>query len=148
MAPLAKVADSHDVMCAAVLLDDDTRSEEERELAKRLRTLALNMRQQENRGDHEVVRLFASIYGLDPAVIAGPTRAAKVVLARHLCMYIMREHYGLGLREIGEWFSNRDHSTVLHALSRAETMIAERPLCRAMVDDIVKQLNRTNNALR
>jgi chromosomal replication initiator protein len=48
------------------------------------------------------------------------TRIARVVLARHIGIYLSRELTELSLVEIGKRFGGRDHSTVLHAIAKAK----------------------------
>ncbi len=56
-----------------------------------------------------------AVYGLTPAELRSPSRAAKVVQARQVAMYLARELTGLSLAAIARSF-DRDHTTVLHAV--------------------------------
>ena len=43
------------------------------------------------------------------------SRKREIVTARHLAMYFIKEHTDYSLKKIGSFFSNRDHSTIIHA---------------------------------
>ncbi len=51
-------------------------------------------------------------------------RAAR---ARHIAMYLIREHLGLSYKEIGAHFGGRDHTTVLHGWERVTEILAAEP---------------------
>lgn len=50
-------------------------------------------------------------------------RTTEVIEARQVSMFMLKEHTALNLKKIGAEFSNRDHSTVIHALTRVQDMI-------------------------
>lgn len=67
-------------------------------------------------------------YGLIYADIVGPSRAQRIVEARHAAMtatYLFRPD--LSLPQIGRQFGRRDHSTVLHALQKSGVYRGRKP---------------------
>jgi chromosomal replication initiator protein len=50
-------------------------------------------------------------------------RTAVVVRARQIAMYLAKKLTGQSLPEIGRRFGDRDHSTVLHAVRKIETLL-------------------------
>lgn len=66
----------------------------------------------------EVIRQTANYYQLKPMALRGMKREKHYVRARHVSMYILKEDACLSLTEIGRWFSNRDHTSVLHAVRK------------------------------
>ena len=55
---------------------------------------------------------------VDPVIIRGKSRGGKIVSARQMAMYLLREELGVSLAEIGRLLGGRDHSTVLHSCNR------------------------------
>ncbi|MEX0798417.1 MAG: chromosomal replication initiator protein DnaA [Bacteriovoracaceae bacterium] len=54
--------------------------------------------------------------------IKGKTRKKEVALARHIAMYMSHKILKVTLEEIGEYFDNRDHSTVIHGVKKIEEL--------------------------
>ena len=52
-------------------------------------------------------------------------RLQSLVVPRQLAMHLAREMTDLKLTEIGKYFGNRNHSTVLHACRKLEQRIAD-----------------------
>ena len=57
-------------------------------------------------------------YGLAMQDIVGKLRRQQLVQARHVAMYLLREDCHLPLTEIGRLLGGRDHTTVLHAVTK------------------------------
>ena len=70
--------------------------------------------------------------------ICSTRRLEKFSFARQAAMYIMREMTSMSLPEIGKQFSNRDHSTVHHAIERMEYRLRNNPNLKLRIDDIIK----------
>ena len=66
----------------------------------------------------EIIDLVARHLKVDPVIIRGKSRGGKIVSARQMAMYLLREELGVSLAEIGRLLGGRDHSTVLHACNR------------------------------
>jgi len=63
--------------------------------------------------------------GIPVAEIIGPSRKMRVVQARQYCMWRCRKETDFSLTQIGNCFSFRDHTTVLHAINKIEKMVPE-----------------------
>ena len=51
-------------------------------------------------------------------------RRQDLVRARHIAMWLARQRYGVSLPNIGRTI-NRDHTTVLHGIRRAQKLMTE-----------------------
>ena len=61
----------------------------------------------------------------------GDSRVREVMIPRQVAMYIGNKHMRMSLVKIGELFSGRDHSTVLHAVRKiTEQMQGDAQLLR------------------
>jgi len=45
-----------------------------------------------------------------------------LALARQICMYILREELGYKLEKIAEILNRKDHTTVIHAIDKIDSM--------------------------
>jgi chromosomal replication initiator protein len=67
---------------------------------------------------NDVIRTVANHYHVKQAAIRGKRRVKSLVTPRHVAMYLLKEELHLPLAEIGRWFSNRDHTSALHATKK------------------------------
>ena len=75
----------------------------------------------------EIQQLAASTFGVSRSELIGPTRAAAPLRARQVAILLTREMTDLSLPQIGRSFGDRDHSTILNSLRRAEARLADDP---------------------
>jgi chromosomal replication initiator protein len=69
-----------------------------------------------------VVTEVARSFGVRVADMTGPSRRQGVVRARGVAMYLARHQMALSLDMIGQYFGNRDHTTVLHACRKTQRL--------------------------
>jgi chromosomal replication initiator protein len=93
----------------------------------------------DGRPDESIIRAVASYFGLTPGALSGKKRDKKTVLARHVAMYLLREHNDYSLTEIGRMLGNRDHSTVLHAYAKISAEINTDSSLAASIQYICQQ---------
>lgn len=67
-------------------------------------------------------------------------RARSVAWPRQVAMYLSRRLTVHSLPEIGREFGNRDHTTVMQAITRVTAAIAGRPGTPETVNDLVRVL--------
>ncbi len=70
----------------------------------------------------EIFRAVANYYGVECEGILSARRNRTLVRARHVAMYLTRELTQHSLPEIASSF-NRDHSSVLEAIRKIETLL-------------------------
>ena len=87
-----------------------------------------------------IIDEVCAFYNLDPASVRGPSRLKNVTLARQMAMYLIREMVDISLQDIGREF-NRDHSTVLHAVNRMESVLKDNPDMAQILKDITRNIN-------
>src|SRR5262245_3405535 len=86
-----------------------------------------------------VIDLVGTRYRLSPKAIAGPSRVANVVRARHLAMFLGRE-LGLSLVQIGSHLGGRDHTTVMHGCGKIASAAANDPKLSQEIRDLRAEL--------
>ena len=86
----------------------------------------------------EEVGKFSNIPSYD---IRGQGRTKDTVLAWQIAMYEIRRMTNLSLKEIGQEFGGRDHTTVMHSLERIEKQIKSSPEIAETIKDINANIN-------
>ena len=72
-----------------------------------------------------VIAAVAAHHHLAAAALAGPARDRVTSRARHVAIYVLREHSGLSLAEIGRLLGGRDHSSIGHAYRKMQKAYGE-----------------------
>lgn len=84
-----------------------------------------------------LVELAAIWFGVSEAAITGPSRARKYCRPRFAVMWVATEAFGLSSVVIGRQMGDRDHSTVLAAVRRAEEWREEDQTYRDLTDRLL-----------
>jgi chromosomal replication initiator protein len=71
----------------------------------------------------DIIKLISSHYNVKQSAVKGQRRTKELVAARHAAMFFLKTELQMPLEEIGTWFSNRDHTSVLHAVKKIEKLI-------------------------
>lgn len=81
--------------------------------------------------------------------IKGEARTQKITLARHTAMYLASRITKKSLSQLGrQYFGDRDHSTVIHAMHRIAALIAVDPTMRNRVELLERRIrNQAENRL-
>ena len=76
---------------------------------------------------HEIISATATHYHLKQAVVTGTRRQKEIARARHVAMFLLKSLLNLSYAEIGKLFSNRDHTSVMHAVTKINDQLAKDP---------------------
>ena len=90
-----------------------------------------------------VDKIFAAVYkkyNIKREDIVGPKRTKDIANARHVSIYVIRQVTDMSLPNIGKIFGGRDHSTVISSLETVEKKIAQNPVFRAEMEEMVKEI--------
>ncbi len=66
----------------------------------------------------EILSAVSNHYHIKQAVITGTRRQKEIALARHVAMFLLKSLLSMSYAEIGRLFSNRDHTSVMHAVTK------------------------------
>lgn len=88
-----------------------------------------------------IIKQVAKCYDISEEEMKGQGRAQKIVTPRSIAIYLIREMTGLPLAKIGEEFSGRDHTTIMHACNSLEIKMQKDRKLQIMVEDIQKNIN-------
>ncbi len=75
----------------------------------------------------EIQRLICKQFKVNLGDLKSKKRSKKIILARHIAMYLCRKHTSMPSAFIGFKFGGRDYSTVLHALKSLERKSRQDP---------------------
>ena len=57
---------------------------------------------------------------------------------RQIAMYLARQLTHASLAEVGRAFGGKDHTTVLHAVDKIQTLLQEDPKLRKTIDGLIQ----------
>ncbi len=106
------------------------------------------------RSSHPIVRMndiekvVCEAFGLEGKTLRAKTKCQNVSQPRMLAMFLARKYTRTALSEIGDYFGNRQHSTVISAQKKVESWIQTDELIgcgrgRVAVRDMLKSLEAT-----
>jgi len=90
---------------------------------------------------HDIQRVVARHFSVSEESLRGKRRTDTIAFPRQVAMYLARTMTDLSLAEIGAKFGGRDHTTVLHACQKIETLLPGDRELRAAVEDLMAGLS-------
>lgn len=94
----------------------------------------------------DIIGQVAKYFHLTFDQIVGRTRTKNVALARQIAMYLSREMTSISLKDIGDVFGGRDHTTVMHACTRiSDEMREKQEIYNYVMELTVRLKQRTND---
>ena len=88
-----------------------------------------------------IIEETAKYHNLTSDELKGSRRTKNVTLPRHIAMYLIKKFTNLSLKDIGDIFGGRDHTTVLSSLNKVETMMEEDPNFSNLIKEITSSIN-------
>ncbi|MGB3131791.1 MAG: chromosomal replication initiator protein DnaA [Saprospiraceae bacterium] len=91
----------------------------------------------------EILEFICRECNVNIDAVRGKSRKGPVAQARHISIYFIRKHLSnLSLKEIGETFGGKDHSTILHSIKAVDIQMETDKSFLAKVEEIEKKLNK------
>ncbi len=87
-----------------------------------------------------IIAEISSHFDVTLSELRGRGRSQQIVLPRQIAMYLIRDETGCSLVEIGRYLGNRDHSTVMHGISKIETALDNDTTLRRHVTALREKL--------
>ncbi len=81
-------------------------------------------------------------YGVTHIDMTCNRRTMDLVVPRQVAMYLCKTFTRKSLPEIGRWFGNRDHTTVLHAVRKIERLLKTDAKLASDIAEITAKLPR------
>ena len=97
--------------------------------------------EQGNAATPDVVRRkVAAAWGVSAEQLQSAKRTKDLTVPRQVAMYLIKELFDLSLVDIGKLFGGRDHSTVIHSISKVEDDMQADPELKTRVEAIRKSI--------
>ena len=87
-----------------------------------------------------IQNLVASYFNLNIQELLSPRRSRSLARPRQIAMYLAKQHTTNSLPDIGRKFSNRDHTTVIHAVKKIDELLKKDNDIRESVAELKKKL--------
>ncbi len=87
-----------------------------------------------------IQQVVCSHFQIEHSDMLSKARHRSVSRARHIAMFLCRQRLKCSYPEIGRAFANRDHTTVMSAVRKVESLRAKDPTFRAHLDEIERRL--------
>ncbi len=81
-----------------------------------------------------IQREVSQYFGLKPQDLKSVNKTKQIALPRHLAMYLSRKLTGASFPEIGDKFGGKDHSTIIHAVKKIESLLEKDPMIKKTID--------------
>ncbi len=85
-----------------------------------------------------IIEIICKKYNAKSSIIKSASRLKEVTIVRHICMYVLREKFQMSYGEIGKYFNNRDHSSVMSAIKRIITLIQKDEGLKKYISNLIK----------
>jgi chromosomal replication initiator protein len=86
----------------------------------------------------QVQRKVCDFFGVRLSDLKAKNRTKAVAFPRQVAMYLSRQLTHASLAEVGRAFGGKDHTTVLHAVDKIQTLLQEDPKLRKAVDGLIQ----------
>ena len=90
--------------------------------------------------DH-IQRRVCDFFGLKLSDLKAKNRTRAIAFPRQVAMYLARQMTHSSLSEIGRAFGGKDHTTVLHAVDKIQTLMQEDPKLHKTIDGLIQSIN-------
>lgn len=88
-----------------------------------------------------IIEEVGKFYDIEESALRGHGRTKETSKARQIAIYLIRQLTKLSLADIGKEFGDRDHSTILHSITRVDNLCKEDPETEEIVKDIRTNIN-------
>ena len=86
----------------------------------------------------QIQRKVCDFFGIRLSDLKAKTRTKAIAFPRQIAMYLARQLTHASLSEVGRAFGGKDHTTVLHAVDKVQTLLHEDPKLRKTVDGLIQ----------
>ena len=87
-----------------------------------------------------IQNVVAAYFNLNIQEMLSPRRSRSLARPRQIAMYLAKQHTTNSLPDIGRKFSNRDHTTVIHAVKKIEDLLKKDEEIRQSITEVRKRL--------
>src|ERR1043166_1999656 len=86
----------------------------------------------------QVQRKVSDFFGVKVSDLKAKNRTKAVAFPRQVAMYLARQLTHASLAEVGRAFGGKDHTTVLHAVDKIQTLVQEDPKLKKTIEGLIQ----------
>ena len=86
----------------------------------------------------QIQRKVSDFFGVKLSDLKAKNRTRAVAFPRQIAMYLARQLTHASLSEVGRSFGGKDHTTVLHAVDKIQTLLQDDPKLRKTIDGLIQ----------
>lgn len=90
--------------------------------------------------EQKILNAVSNYYNLSVSQITGKLKTSQIALARHISIYLMRQLLDVSLKHIGEVFSNRDHTTIMHSVNKVDEMLKTDKQVQIVITELKRRI--------
>lgn len=91
-----------------------------------------------------IQKSVATFYNIKVSDLSSSSKVQKLVIPRHVAMFLSRELTGANLMEIASAFGRKDHTTVLNALENVKNLLEKDASQRSLINELRRRLEQMN----
>jgi chromosomal replication initiator protein len=80
-------------------------------------------------------------FRIQPIELHTKSRRRDLVLVRYCIWYLLKKHYLVTLRNLGNIYGKYDHTTIIHGLNTIESMIATDERYARIINNLIQKSN-------
>lgn len=88
----------------------------------------------------DIQHMVCDFYNVSYDSLMAKTRKREIVQARQIAMYLAKKFTKSSLKSIGEHFSGKDHTTVIHSCQTVENLMDTDPVYKDKLMDIMQKV--------
>lgn len=88
-----------------------------------------------------IVKVVSEVLKIPPEDLKGTSRRREISHARHIAMYLMRQHTDLSLPRIGEEFGGKDHTTVMYSCEKITKQLKKDSQLSQTISQLSDRIN-------
>ncbi|MEM7174002.1 MAG: chromosomal replication initiator protein DnaA [Bacteroidota bacterium] len=91
---------------------------------------------------HYLQELVADHYNVTLPQLKSKSRKREIVIARHVAMYLIKEHTNLSHKTVGQQFGGKDHTTVIYAQKAINSLLETDHYFKTQFESLQKIIKR------
>ena len=88
-----------------------------------------------------IISVVSEVLKVSPEDLKGSSRRREISNARHIAMYLMRQHTDLSLPRIGEEFGGKDHTTVMYSCEKIAKQLKKDTQLSQTISQLSDRIN-------
>lgn len=88
----------------------------------------------------KIIEEVSRTFEVSPEDIRSNKRSGPISTARQIAIYIVREITQISMKQIGQEFGGRDHTTIVYTLKKVEELMSTNPHEKGIIEDLIKNI--------